>query len=284
VAHLPSGTVTFLFADLEGSTRLLERVGERYARILADYRRVLRSAVEAHGGIEVDTQGDGVFAAFPRARDALGAAIAAQRALIEHRWPAEAAVRARMGLHTGEPVTSETGYVGMDVHRAARISAVAHGGQVILSETTRNPVEADLPDEVSLTELGDHVLKDLSRPQRLFQLLARGLPSSFPPLRSIDVTAQPPTREAALPAAPGPLIGRGHEVSKLRELIGHPEIRLLTLTGPPGIGKTRIALETAAGVAGHFEDGVRYIESGISISPRRPTPTSSRLLCFPADG
>jgi non-specific serine/threonine protein kinase len=172
-----------------------------------------------------------------------------------------------MGLHTGEPVTSETGYVGMDVHRAARISAVAYGGQVILSETTRNLVEADLPDEISLTDLGDHVLKDLPRPQRLFQVVARGLPSNFPPPRSIDVTAEPPTREAALPAAPGPLIGRDHEASKLQELIRHPEIRLLTLTGPPGIGKTRLALETAAGVAGHFEDGVRYVDLSSMTDP-----------------
>jgi predicted ATPase/class 3 adenylate cyclase/DNA-binding CsgD family transcriptional regulator len=260
VVHLPSGTVTFLFSDLEGSTRLLERVGERYARILADYRRLLRSAVEAHGGSEVDTQGDGVFAVFPRARDALLAAIAAQRVLLEHRWPAEEAVRARMGIHTGEPLSAEMGYVGMDVHRAARISAVAHGGQVVISETTRTLIETDLPEEITLLDLGDHVLKDLARPQRLYQVVAQGLPSKFPPPRSIDVGADRPGREAALPPSPGALIGRDQEAAKLRELLRHPEIRLLTLTGPPGIGKTRLALEAASTPGEQFADGVAYVD------------------------
>lgn len=184
---LPTGTVTFLFTDIEGSTRLLQRLGDRYAQVLADFRQLLQSACEERGGREVDTQGDGVFIAFPRAREAVAAAASAQRALAAHAWPEGASVRVRMGLHTGEPRSAETEYVGLDVHRAARICAAGHGGQILLSEATRTLVADDLPEGVSLKDLGEHRLKDLAKPLRLYQVTTAGLPAHFPPLQSLEV-------------------------------------------------------------------------------------------------
>src|ERR671936_1452122 len=156
---LPGGTVTFLFTDIEGSTRLLQRLGERYAAVLEDHRRLLRAAIEGCGGHEVDTQGDACFVAFPRAVDAVEAAVAAQRAVAGHAWPEGAALRVRMALHTGEPTLAAGGYVGLDVHRAARLCAAGHGGQVLLSQPTRELVAQDLPAGVSLLDLGEHRLK-----------------------------------------------------------------------------------------------------------------------------
>ena len=181
---LPTGTVTFLFTDIEGSTRLLQSLGDRYAEVLAAQRQLLREACQARGGQKVDTQGDAVFVAFPRARDALAAAVAAQQAIAAHPWPEGISVRVRMGLHTGEPLTASEGYVGMDVHRAARICAAGHGGQILLSDVTRKLVEEDLPEGVNLHDLGEHRLKDLTRPQHLFQVVAAGLAVDFPPLKS----------------------------------------------------------------------------------------------------
>ena len=176
MSELPTGTVTFLFTDIEGSTRLLHELGDAYADALADHRRVLREAFARHGGFEVDTQGDAFFIAFARARDAVGAAASAQRALLS------GPIRARIGVHTGEPLRTDEGYVGMDVHRGARIAAAAHGGQVLISQTARELVEDDLPSEFALRDLGEHRLKDLSRPQRIFQLVGDGLERDFPPL------------------------------------------------------------------------------------------------------
>jgi class 3 adenylate cyclase len=180
---LPRGTVTFLFTDVEGSTSLLKELGPSYGAVLAEHQRILRGAFEAAGGEEIDTQGDSFFVAFRRAKDAAAAALAAQRALAAHAWPGDAAVRVRMGLHTGEPTVGDERYVGLGVHRAARICAAAHGGQVLLSNTTRDLVEDDLPPDVALVDLGEHKLKDINRPERLFQLNAEGLAGRFPPLR-----------------------------------------------------------------------------------------------------
>jgi len=181
---LHSGTVTFVFTDIEGSTKLLERLGERYAEALAEHRRILRDAFGSRGGREVDTQGDAFFYAFERARDAVAAAVAAQRALATHDWPDGEEVRVRMSVHTGEPVVGEEGYVGIDVHRAARICAAGHGGQVLLSATTAALVSGALPDGVTQVPLGDVRLKDLDDPERVVQLEIDGLPGSFPPLRT----------------------------------------------------------------------------------------------------
>ncbi len=180
--QLPTGTVTFLFSDIEGSTRLLQALGDRYAGALADYRRLLRSSFTRHGGVEVDTQGDSFFVAFPDPAEAIAAAEEGQRALAGHSW-AEGELRVRMGLHTGEPLVADGHYVGIDVHRGARIAAAAHGGQVVVSERTGTLVSEAGPPAVTLRDLGAHPLKDLPEPERLFQLVVDGLPSSFPPLR-----------------------------------------------------------------------------------------------------
>jgi class 3 adenylate cyclase len=179
----PGGTVTFVFTDIEGSTKLLERLGERYAGALAEHRRLIRDAFAARGGQEMDTQGDAFFYCFERARDAVAAAVAAQRELVGHEWPDRAELRVRMSLHTGEPVVGEEGYVGIDVHRAARICSAGHGGQVLLSATTAALVSGAMPDGVSKRDLGEVRLKDIDEPEQVTQLVIDGLPQSFPPLR-----------------------------------------------------------------------------------------------------
>jgi YVTN family beta-propeller protein len=186
MSELPSGTVTFLFTDIEGSTALVKRLGDRYGDVLREHQRIIREAATQRGGREIDTQGDSFFFAFARANAALGTAVAAQRALAEHEWPEGAQVRVRMGLHTGEPAVAEERYLGMGVHRAARIGAVAHGGQVLLSNATRELVE-DEAGGVSVRELGSYRLKDIDRPERLFQADIEGFPISFPPLRAEKV-------------------------------------------------------------------------------------------------
>ncbi len=189
---VPAGTITLLFTDIEGSTLLLQHVGEQYSRVLAQYRQVLRTAFQQSHGHEVDTQGDACLFAFARATDAVSAAVAAQRALASHAWPEGAAVRVRVGLHTGEPQRTADGYVGLDVHLAARLMSVGHGGQVLLSQTTRHLVEHTLPDGVSLRDLGEHRLKDLQQQSHLFQLVIAGLPDDFPPLRSLGASGKSP--------------------------------------------------------------------------------------------
>jgi YVTN family beta-propeller protein len=188
VAELPTGTVTFLFTDIEGSTRLVKQLGDRYAGVLFTHQTLLRAAFAEHGGHEVDTQGDSFFVAFPHPRDAVRAAVDAQRALAANAWPDGAEVRVRMGIHTGVPEVSEGAYTGLAVHRAARIAAAAHGGQVVVSQAT----EALVDDEagrlgIRLRDLGEQRLKDLDRPVRVYQLEADGLRTDFPPLRTLDV-------------------------------------------------------------------------------------------------
>ncbi|TMM07077.1 MAG: adenylate/guanylate cyclase domain-containing protein [Actinobacteria bacterium] len=233
--ELPSGTVTLLFTDIEGSTRLLHELGDRYPEVLSEHRRGLRDACSRHGGVEVDTQGDALFVAFARAADAVAAAGAAQEGL------AEGPVRVRMGVHTGEPVVSDEGYVGMDVHRAARIMSAGHGGQILISETTQ-PL---LDPTVALRDLGEHRLKDLSAPLRLYQLGAK----EFPPLKTLYRTN--------LPVQQTPLVGRERELEEATALIRSH--RLLTLTGPGGSGKTRLALQLGAEAVEEFPDGVFWV-------------------------
>ena len=232
---LPTGTVTLLFTDIEGSTRLLHELGDAYADVLAEHRRVVRDAFSRHGGVEVDTQGDAFFVAFVRAADAVAAAAQAQEAL------ATGPVRVRMGVHTGEPIVTGEGYVGADVHRAARIMSAGHGGQVLVSETTRQLLDAS----VELRDLGDHRLKDLGAPQRLFQLGD----GEFPPLKTLYRTT--------LPIQATPIVGRERELEEAGALVrAH---RLLTLTGPGGSGKTRLAMQLAAEAVEQFPDGVFWV-------------------------
>src|SRR5262245_12446904 len=192
IDELPVGTVTFLFTDIEGSTQLLKQLGgEVYGQALDDHRRILREAFAEHEGREIDTQGDSFFVAFRRAKDAVATAIACQRRLAEHGWPAGSELRVRMGIHTGEPAMGGERYVGMGVHRAARICAAGHGGQVLVSQTTRELLRDDPIPEVSLRDLGEHQLKDMDEPERIYQLSAPGLREEFPALK----TAAPPPFE-----------------------------------------------------------------------------------------
>ena len=184
MADMPSGAVTFLFTDIEGSTRLVKHLRERYAAVLADQQRLLRAAFDAHDGYEVDTQGDSFFVAFASARDALLAAVDGQRALLSHQWPEGVEIRVRMGLHTGQAVASDGRYTGLAVHRAARIGSAGHGGQILVSQATQTLLEDEEEDlRVVLRDLGEQRLKDLDRPVRLYQAAADGLPDSFPPVR-----------------------------------------------------------------------------------------------------
>ena len=197
---LPSGTVTFVFSDIEGSTGLLKRLGDRYEEVLADHRRLMRDSFAAHGGVEIDTQGDAFFFAFPRARDAVAAAVAAQRAHAEHDWPEGGAVRVRMGLHTGEPAVGSEGYLGLDVVRAARLCTAGAGGHVLLSDTTRALVGSTLPEGVSIFPLGERQLKDIDEPERVFELEIEGAETVAPATRQ----SAPPPAPAAPPAPSAP--------------------------------------------------------------------------------
>src|SRR5580765_678217 len=253
-ADLPSGTVTFLFTDIEGSTRLLTELGDRYPTVLSEHRLALRKAFGNHGGVEVDTQGDAFFVAFASAPEAAAAADEAQHSL------ADGPVRVRMGLHSGQPTVTDEGYVGIDVHRAARICSAAHGGQIVLSERTR----VLLGDGLELRDLGLHRLKDLTEPEKLFQLGD----DEFPPLRTLDATN--------LPTQPSALVGRERELAELPPLVRAE--RLVTLTGPGGSGKTRLALETAAELVGEFEDGVFWVPLASVTDPRLFEPTIAQTI------
>jgi predicted ATPase/class 3 adenylate cyclase len=259
--HTPAGTVTFLFSDIERSTHLLQQLGNGYADILAAQRRLLRAAFNQWGGEEIDTAGDGFFVAFSRARDAVAAAATAQLAVSRHGWPEGVSVRIRMGLHTGESVMTDGTYVGLDVHRAARICAAGHGGQVLLSQVTRDLVERDCPLGVSLRDLGVHRLKDLTHPEPLHQLVIPNLPSEFPPLNTI--TGQLYT----LPTQPTTFIGRREEIETVRMLLLRDAVRILTLAGPGGTGKTRLALEAAAELKDSFSDGVCLVALATITDP-----------------
>ena len=242
--ELPTGTVTFFFSDIEGSTRLLQACGARWPELLARHAEIVRRSFDRHGGAEVGTEGDSFFAAFSGAHAALRAAIDIQRALAAEAWPEGTPVRVRIGLHTGEATPSPDGYVGLDVHRAARIMTAGHGGQIVLSAATAALVVDDLGTGVRLVDLGEHQLRDLPAPERLWMALAEGLPAEFPPLRG--VTAAPTN----LPAQLTTFVGRDQETNAVLDLVR--KHRVVTLTGPGGAGKTRLAVHVAAAASADY--------------------------------
>ena len=256
---LPTGTVTFLFTDIEGSTLLLQRLGADYAGLLADHHRLLRAAIQKWRGVEVDTQGDAFFVAFSRAADAVRAVQEMQYSLAAHTWPAQASVRVRMALHTGEPALTLMGYVGLDVHRAARICSAGYGGQVLLSAATQAIAAADLPEGASLRLLGAYRLKDLQRPEEIYQLVISGLPADFPPLKSLDLHPN------NLPLQLTSFIGRAGEIALVEAALERS--RLVTLTGPGGAGKTRLALQVGAELLDRYPDGIWFVELAPLSSP-----------------
>jgi hypothetical protein len=253
VRELPHGTVTFLFTDLQGSTRLLRELGaERYAAALDEHRRVVREACERQDGVEVDTQGDAFFIAFPTAPGALAAAREAQDRL---------EITVRMGIHTGTPLVTREGYAGEDVHRAARIAAAGHGGQVLVSAAT-----AALLRDDGLRDLGEHRLKDLSAPERIYQLGD----GDFPPLKTLYRTN--------LPVPATPFLGRDEELAQVHDLLASDEIRLLTLAGPGGSGKTRLALQAAGVAADAYPDGAWWVPLARVSDADEVMPAAAREL------
>jgi len=254
MARLPAGTVTFFFTDIEASTRLLQHVGDvTGAQIFADHRRLLRDAFQAGGGYEYQDQSESFLIVFQSAKDAVRSAAAAQRAIATHPWPEGAMLRVRMGLHSGEPVVAADGYVGLDVHRAARICAAGYGGQVLISERTCALIQDDLPGGITLKDLGEHRLKDLARPERVYQVIIPGLPAEFPQLKSLDVlTNNLPFLQLTS------FIGREREMTEIKTQLA--TARLVTLMGPGGTGKTRLALQVAADLLEQFPHGVWMAE------------------------
>jgi predicted ATPase/class 3 adenylate cyclase len=265
---LPTGTVTFFFSDIEGSTRLLEALGQDYSDLLDRHHQIVRDALGRHAGVEIGTQGDSFFAVFPSAVEAVAGAAAVQRRLADERWPDDSTVRVRIGLHTGEGRVAGTGYVGLDVHRAARIMAAAHGGQILISDVTRTVVEGSVSDRVELRGLGEHRLRDLTGRERLFQVVAEGLATDFPPPRTLDAVSN------NLPTQLSQLVGRETELIALRDHLGSSAVRLVTLTGPGGIGKTRLALQAAADQIDRFSDGVYLVD----LAPARDATAALQAI------
>jgi predicted ATPase/class 3 adenylate cyclase len=250
--QLPTGTMTLLFSNIEGSTALLGRLGERYGEALSAQRALMRAAVSASSGREMEAVGDSFFVVFESAGDAVRCCVAAQRALAGHDWPGGEAVRVRMGLHSGEPARQEDRYAGLAVHRARRIAAAAHGGQVVLSDVTRQLVESQLVADVSVRDLGWHRLEDIEAPEHIYQLVTAGLPDRFPPLRSLGAPSRLPVPQTAL-------VGRDGDLEQVAAALTGPGARLVTLTGTGGVGKTRLALAAAAPLDQEFPHGMFFI-------------------------
>lgn len=266
----PGGTVTFVFTDIEGSTRLLRRIGDRYAGVLERHRELLRGAVASQGGVEVDSEGDGLFFAFAGAKSAVAACIAGQRALLTEPWPSDVTVRVRMGLHTGEAMPVNGRYVALAVHQAARVASAAHGGQVLVSDATAAAVTEALPASSSMQQLGMYRLKDFDTPLMLFQVCHPDLPRDFAPPRVS------PAEVRNLPASLSSFIGREREIAEVEKLLAAD--RLVTLTGAGGCGKTRLALEVAARKLELFADGVWFVDLAPLSDPQLVGQTVAHAL------
>ena len=270
MAELPTGTVTFLFTDIEGSTRLLRRLGEAYAPLQDEHASIMRGAIAQGDGVEIRTEGDAFFAVFPTPGGAVRAAVAAQRGLASHPWPDGSEVRVRMGMHSGDGVLGGDDYVGIDVNRAARIAATGHGGQIVISEPTRALLADSLPEGVAFRDLGVHRLKDFDRAEHLHDLAIDGLDTSFPALRSLDA------RRTNLPTLRSSFVGRATEIVEVDRLLDRT--RLLTLTGPGGTGKTRLALQVAWERLDRHPDGVFFVDLAPVSDPTLVTAEIARAL------
>jgi len=268
----PAGTVTFLFSDIEGSTQLLHRLGEKYAQAMEEQRVIMCAAFQQFAGYEIDTAGDGFFVSFSRAQDGVFAAIMAQRQMAVHQWPEGETLRVRMALHTGEPVATATGYVGVDVHRAARLCAAGYGGQILISETTRQLVAANLPVDATMRDLGAHRLKDMQQAEHIYQILVPDLQSDFPSLKTLE------SKPNNLPAQITPLIGREPQIESIRQLLLKAEVRLVTLTGPGGIGKTSLSLQIAISLLDEFAHGVFFVGLAAISGAELVLPTIAQTL------
>jgi len=269
----PSGTISFLFTDIEGSTKLLHLLGrEQYGHTLGEHHRLLREIWQRHHVHEVDAEGDAFFVAFAHASSAVAAAADAQRALAHAHLPSSNELLVRIGVHSGEAAEHDGKYVGLAVHRAARIAAAAHGGQVLVSQTTADLLADEQVPGVGLRNLGLHRLKDLTEPQRLYQLVVEGLPVEFPPPKTLE------NRPTNLPSQPTPLIGRERELGELEEVLGCDGVRLLTLTGPGGTGKTRLAIQLAAETIERFPHGAFFVNLAALTDPVLVLPTVVQTL------
>ena len=269
MVSLPTGTVTFLFTDIEGSTRILQEVGDDYRRILDAHSEILRRAIAAHSGGVVSTEGDSFFAVFTSPGNAIASAVDFQRELEAQEWGDGARVRVRAGIHTGAGEVGGDNYVGIDVHRAARIGAAGHGGQVLVSDSTAVLVRDQLPEGVSLRSMGSHRLKDLTKPEALHQLAIDGLRNDFPPLKTLDFVPN------NLPVELTSFVGRD-ELSKV--LAQLEQARIVTLTGPGGTGKTRLSLQVAAELTGQFADGVWFVPLAAIRDPHLMTSAVATTL------
>src|SRR5215207_1795180 len=272
MSGLPTGTFTFLFTDVEGSTRLWERGPEAMSQALVRHDELLREAVEAHRGFVFKTMGDAFYAAFSTAAEAVEASLDAQKRLLSEEWEVTAPLRVRMALHTGTAEERDGEYFGPTLNRAARLLSSGHGGQVLLSLSTQELVRENLPLGAELRDLGVRRLKDLSGPEHVFQLTDPELPSSFPPLKTLDV------RLNNLPIQPTLLLGREREVGEIADLLRREDVRLLTLTGTGGTGKTRLALQSAAELIDEFEDGVFFVALAPISDPKLVSSTMAGAL------
>lgn len=270
--EIPTGTVTFLFTDIEGSTRLLQDLGgSKFAEVVQEHHEVLRTAIRDSQGVDIGTEGDAFFAVFKTAPAAVAAAAKAQRDLAARSWPSP--VRVRMGIHTGQGTRGGDNYVGLDVHIAARIASAAYGGQILISDATRALVQDELPESSKLVDLGEHRLKDLARPHKIFQLTIEGLPSEFPAIKSLG------SRPNNLPGELTSFVGRSRELTQLTELLR--AARCLSLTGPGGTGKTRLSLELARVAIDEFVNGIFFIQLASLTEPSMVAPTIAATLHLP---
>src|SRR3954471_18929816 len=272
MAELPSGTVTFLFTDIEGSTTRWEHQPEVMGPALARHDALIRSAIQQHGGHVVKTMGDAFHAVFVRAPDAVASALEAQLRLQAEPWGEIGPIRVRMAVHTGTAEERDGDYYGPPLNRAARLLATGHGGQVLLSDVTAGLVRDDLRGGVQLLDLGEHRLKDLIRPEHVFQVVAPGLPAQFPALASLDA------RPNNLPLHATPLLGRERELAVARDRLLRDDVRLLTLVGPGGTGKTRLSLQLAADVSDRFLDGTFFVALAPISDPDLVASTVAQTL------